>query len=218
MGVLFFLGCFLTGYGQNRVTIRVVDALSEQALAGVRALNQTDSAQGITNAGGYLELPASVGDSIVLTAVDYEMGVLVAPENATFQARLNRVEEALEFEGGIKAFYEQIGRAMKYPRSARSRQLQGLVLVSFSIDEQGKMADITSSASQHPGFNREVERVLSNIKGTWSSAYQGKRMTLPVVFAIGAKPAVEISDEDIPPNSRVLGEVVVVAYQERHVR
>ena len=83
LGLVFFLGCFLTGYGQHdKVTIRVVDGLSEQPLSDVRALNQTDSSQAVTNSRGFLELPATVGDSLVLTADGYEAGMIVVPESS----------------------------------------------------------------------------------------------------------------------------------------
>ena len=118
----------------------------------------------------------------------------------------------------MEAFFGQLGKMLRYPRIARSDRLQGLVLVSFSIDEDGKMADFESLTSRQGVLYREVVRVLSDVKGAWSTAYQDKKMTLPVLFVIGkSKPAGKANVEDPLPGSRVLSEVVVVAYQERRV-
>lgn len=214
-GVAFFLGCSLTGYSQGRVTIRVIDALSEQPISGVRAFNQTDSAQATTNSQGFLEIPATEGDFVILTAIDYDTGMIVVPDRSKFQIRLDRVEELLEFEGGMKAFYTQVGKTLRYPSAARSRQQQGLVLASFSIDQSGNMVDFESLTPGNTVFYREVERALSRLKGRWSSAYEGKRIILPVLFALGRdKPTFKLNDKDISPDSRVLSEVIVMGYQK----
>ena len=208
---VLFIGCYLLSYGQDQVVIRMSDRLSEEPIPGAQVINLADSAKVLANSRGFAQLSASMGDSVVITADNYQTGMIVVPESERFQAGLDVTEEALAFEGSIKAFFEQLGKALRYPRIARSDGLQKVTFTSFVINQNGEMTDFRSLAPNPSVLEREVVRVLSKLKGTWSSAYQGKRMTLPVVFQIAGSDS-ETDVEDVIPEGRLLSEVVVAAY------
>jgi TonB family protein len=206
---LFVLGS--TAHGQERVTVRIVDQLSEEPLAQASAHLTTDTAGATTNTMGYLQIAATPGDSLVLTAPGYLPGVVVVPQVAKFQASLDPTDSLLAFGGGIKAFYKQLSETIRYPRSARSQGLQGTTYTSFTIDESGNMTNIQPLASRPSSLHKEVISTLGRLKGQWNPAYQGEVMTLPVVFRVeGRRKDLKVEPQAIP--GRLLGVVVVSAY------
>ena len=207
----------LAAYGQQGVIVRMVDRLSEEPLGQATARLVTDTTGAITNAAGYLQIDASPGDSLVLTAPGYLPGVVVVPTTAKFQASLAPADSLLAFEGGMKSFYQQMGKTLRYPRSARSQRLQGVTYTLFTIDEAGNMTGFQSLTSRVSSLHKEVVRTLERIKGQWDPAYQGQNMTLPVVFEMkGGGENLKVEVKTIP--GRLLEEIRVVAYSATEYR
>lgn len=75
--------------------------------------------------------------------------------------KILEIETPPNFPGGLKRFYEYIGRRLKYPTNAAQQNIQGTVSVSFTITETGKLTDITINRSVYPSIDREAERVIS---------------------------------------------------------
>ena len=197
--------------------MRIVDQLSEEPLEQATARLVTDTTGATTNVLGYLQIAATPGDSLVLTAPGYLPGVAVVPQVAKFQASLAPVDSLLAFEGGIKAFYQQLSETIGYPRSARSQGLQGTTYTSFTIDESGNMTNIQPLASRPSALHKEVVTTLGKLKGQWNPAYQGEIMTLPVVFRVeGGGKNLEVEVQTIP--GRLLEVVVVSAYSVTSVQ
>ncbi len=84
--------------------MRIVDQLSEEPLEQATARLVTDTTGATTNALGYLQINATPGNSLVLTAPGYLPGVVVVPRVAKFQASLAPVDSLLAFEGGQRRF------------------------------------------------------------------------------------------------------------------
>lgn len=201
----------LTAHSQEGVIVRIVDQLSEEPLGQATARRLADTAEVTTNALGYLQIAATPGDSLVLTAPGYLPGVVVVPQVAKFQASLAPTDSLLAFGGGIKAFYQQLSETIRYPRSARSQGLQGTTYTSFTIDESGNMTNIQPLASRPSSLHKEVISTLGGLKGQWNPAYQGEVMTLPVVFRVeGRRKDLKVEPQAIP--GRLLGVVVVSGY------
>ena len=191
--------------------MRVVDQLSEEPLAQASAHLTTDTAGATTNTMGYLQIAATPGDSLVLTAPGYLPGVAVVPQVAKFQASLAPADSLLAFEGGVKSFYQQLSETIEYPRSARAQGLQGTTYTSFTIDESGNTTNIQPLASHPSSLHKEVVSTLKKLKGQWNPAYQGEIMTLPVVFRVeGGEKDLEVEPQTIP--GRLLEVIIVSAY------
>ncbi|MGB3850869.1 MAG: energy transducer TonB [Tunicatimonas sp.] len=208
---LLFLTISLVASGQRVTTVRIVDQLSEEPLKQASVRRVTDTTSATANAAGYLQIDASPGDSLLLTAPGYLPGVVVVPPVEKFQAGLAPTDSLLGFEGGMKSLYKQIGNALRYPHSARSQRLQGVTYTMFTIDEAGNMTDFQPLTSRVSSLHKEVIRTLKRVKGRWNPAYQGQNMTLPVIFEMkegGENLRVEV--KTIP--GRLLEEVRVVAY------
>ncbi|PIB36692.1 hypothetical protein BFP72_15415 [Reichenbachiella sp. 5M10] len=98
------------------------------------------------------------------------------------------VEEMPEPVGGMANFYNYIGKEMKYPRLARSRDIEGRVFVQFVVDRDGSITDIHVIKGIGGGCDEEAARVLASAP-RWSPGRQrGQavkvRMVVPIVFRL----------------------------------
>ena len=81
-----------------------------------------------------------------------------------------------------------ISSNLKYPRTTRKAKVQGVVIISYVIDEQGKIGDPKLIKGIHPDADAEAIRVIQAMP-TWKPGQQeGKpvpvRYTLPLRFAL----------------------------------
>lgn len=64
------------------------------------------------------------------------------------------------FPGGMAAFYQYLGRAVKYPTEAFKNKISGTVFCSFVVDTLGKLQDIKVISSPDDSLSEEAKRVL----------------------------------------------------------
>jgi len=64
------------------------------------------------------------------------------------------------FPGGMAAFYQYLGRSVKYPPEAVKNKISGTVFCSFVVDTLGKLQDIKVISSPDDGLSEEAKRVL----------------------------------------------------------
>ncbi|MBI3221155.1 MAG: energy transducer TonB [Bacteroidetes bacterium] len=88
---------------------------------------------------------------------------------------------------GYKAFYEQLGKMIKYPRQAKSIGTEGKVFVEFIINKNGEPSDLKILKGIGSGCDEEAMRILALTK--WEPGKQrGKpvrvKMVLPVYFKL----------------------------------
>ncbi|MBE5319657.1 TonB family protein [Pedobacter sp. MR2016-19] len=70
------------------------------------------------------------------------------------------IEKQPEFPGGIAKFYGYLGKAIKYPPMAQENNVQGKVFLSFVVEKDGKLTDITVTRGLGSGTDEEAIRVL----------------------------------------------------------
>lgn len=69
------------------------------------------------------------------------------------------VEQLPEFPGGMAALVKWLTDNLRYPPIAKSRSLQGRVVVSFIINRDGSVSDLKLAKSAHPLLDKEAMRV-----------------------------------------------------------
>ncbi|RZK17101.1 MAG: energy transducer TonB, partial [Pedobacter sp.] len=62
--------------------------------------------------------------------------------------------------GGISKFYGYLSKAIKYPPMAQENNVQGKVFLSFVVEKDGKLTDITVTRGLGSGTDEEAIRVL----------------------------------------------------------
>ncbi len=91
-------------------------------------------------------------------------------------------------EKGMQSFYDYIKKNINYPISAKSKNIEGEVIVSFVINKKGEITEVEAKNDIGGGCKEEAERVIKN-SSTWNPAkWRGKivktRLTIPIVFKL----------------------------------
>ncbi|OKL39920.1 hypothetical protein A3841_16235 [Pontibacter flavimaris] len=99
------------------------------------------------------------------------------------------VEQMPVFEGGEEEMMKFLGKNIRYPKQAQDSGTEGLVVLSFVVENDGSLHDITVLKSLGDGTDEEATRVVKMMEGKWSPGRQnGKavpvRYTMPIRFAI----------------------------------
>ncbi|GGI27711.1 hypothetical protein GCM10008119_29010 [Pedobacter mendelii] len=71
------------------------------------------------------------------------------------------VDKVPEYPGGMKAFYEYLGKNIKFPERAKKENVQGKVWLSFIVENTGKLTDISVTRGLTKETNAEALRVLT---------------------------------------------------------
>jgi protein TonB len=99
------------------------------------------------------------------------------------------VEEVPEFPGGIHAFINYLSKNLRYPEVARLIGINGKLNVSFVVDTDGRVTDVTPNNCIGAGCEAEASRLLE-MSPTWKPGIQNSkpvrvRYTVPISFSLG---------------------------------
>ncbi len=100
----------------------------------------------------------------------------------------SQVDEMAAPPGGMGGFTEYMIKNLSYPTAAKEAKVQGMVVVSFVVNAEGKVGSVEVLRGIGKGCDEEAVRVISN-SGTWTPAKIGgkavaSKMTLPVQFKL----------------------------------
>jgi protein TonB len=99
------------------------------------------------------------------------------------------VEDQPTPKGGMAAFYEYIGKKLKYPAQARRMGIEGKVFVEFVVDKDGTITDVKAIKGIGAGCDEEAKRVIQNAPKWNPGKQRGRpvkvRMILPITFKLG---------------------------------
>jgi TonB family protein len=70
------------------------------------------------------------------------------------------VEEMPQFPGGNPALYKYISNNMRYPESAREKNIQGKVVIKFCVTANGSIDQISVLKGLSPDVDAEAIRVV----------------------------------------------------------
>ena len=105
------------------------------------------------------------------------------------------VEEMPEFPGGKQALGQYLGAHITYPAVAQRNGLEGLVVLSFVVDQQGNITDIEPVKRLGGGTDEEAIRVVKSMPrwkpGKQNGRYVKTRFTLPIRFEMADPEPVE---------------------------
>lgn len=98
------------------------------------------------------------------------------------------LEKAPEFVGGMKKFYEYLGRSVKYPAEAQMHKVSGKVFLSFVVEKDGSLTDIKVDRKAGYGFDEEAVRVLKESPNWIPGVQDGKivrvKYNIPISFSL----------------------------------
>ena len=114
------------------------------------------------------------------------------PEHVTIavsdDASVLRAEESPEFVGGMEALSQYIADNIRYPEQAKRDNTQGKVLVRFTIQADGSVADAEVLRGIGSGCDEEALRVV-NAMPKWKPGHVNGnpvrvQYTLPITFKL----------------------------------
>ncbi len=90
--------------------------------------------------------------------------------------------------GGVEPFLIYIKKNIRYPQEAIDKDIAGIVMVDFTINEYGKLIGARISRGVHPLLDNEALRVISESPGWLPGRSDGRvtsvNFTCPVVFKL----------------------------------
>jgi periplasmic protein TonB len=93
-----------------------------------------------------------------------------------------------EFPGGVQAMKAFLGKNINYPQTAMEQEIEGVVVVQFIIEKDGRISNLEVLRDPGGGLGKEALRVFKKMPA-WKPARQGDtpvrlRMTAPVAFKL----------------------------------
>ena len=126
-------------------------------------------------------VPGSTGTTETSTTTGSESAPAVAGPYVV-------VEKMPEFAGGTEALMRYLRSHLRYPSAALAAQAEGRVYVSFVVQADGTIADISVPKGLGFGLDEEAQRVVRQMPA-WTPGQQSHhavpvRFTLPITFRI----------------------------------
>lgn len=98
------------------------------------------------------------------------------------------VEESAAPEGGMKSFYKYIRKNLSYPRQAKRMGIEGKVFLSFIVDKDGSITNISVIRGIGGGCDEEATRILKEAPKWKPGKQRGRavkqKMTFPINFKL----------------------------------
>jgi len=100
------------------------------------------------------------------------------------------VEETAAPIGGMGAFYEFVGKKIKYPAQAKRMGIEGKVFVEFVIEKDGSLTDVKAIKGIGAGCDEEAVRIVQSAPKWKPGKQRGKpvrqKMVLPISFKLSS--------------------------------
>ena len=122
-----------------------------------------------------------------------------APDSTDNAVPFAQIEKKPTFDGGnANEFAKWVAQNLKYPEEAKTADIQGRVMVQFTVCEDGAVRDVKVLRGVHPLLDAEAVRVLS-ASPKWEPGEQGGKPVkvtyqFPVIFKLnGDEPKQEFT-------------------------
>jgi len=128
---------------------------------------------------------------------DYYSEVIVRfelPDKVTQDDTFSSVEDMPQYPGGDVALRNYIKLHIRYPEVAKTKKIEGTVIVRFIVRVDGNAEEASVIKSIHPLLDAEAVRVVSTVSGWKAGMQEGKPVNVysivPVTFSL---PETELS-------------------------
>lgn len=119
-----------------------------------------------------------------LTTVSAQKTVVAKKNQQVFDV----VEQMPEYPGGMAAMVEYLSANVKYPADAEKKKVEGKVFVTFVVDTDGSITDVTLMKKVFPSLDAEAMRVISAMPKWVPGKQRGQvvrvRFTVPIMFRL----------------------------------
>lgn len=112
------------------------------------------------------------------------------------------LEKQPQFPGGMAKFYEYLSKSVKYPTEAVRNKVEGKVFLSFIVEKDGTLNDITVVRSLGSGTDEEAIRVLKESPKWIAGVQKGKTVRVKYNIPIGFSLSKTSSSSSAPTNKQ----------------
>jgi len=110
------------------------------------------------------------------------------------------VEQMPVFKGGEGEMMKFLGSNIRYPKEAHENGVEGLVVVGFVVETDGRLSDIQPVKKLGNGTDEEAMRVVQLMSGQWTPGRQNGevvrvRYVLPIRFALRPSDRAAVADK-----------------------
>lgn len=116
-------------------------------------------------------------------------GVAITPAVDNSIHESSSVDVYPEFEGGMKAWAKYIQKSLRYPAQAAEEGIQGKVLISFVVEMDGSVSNVTLARGVTGSLDEEAMRVIRKSPkwrpGKQSGSPVRVRYNMPIGFSLG---------------------------------
>lgn len=129
--------------------------------------------------------PAVKEGKVVKTKFTLPLNFKLAPETPSQLAELDVIPE---YPGGQPELYKLLTTNIQYPEAARSEGAEGMVVVKFVVEKDGKLSSFENANNARADFYAEVVRVMQSSPAWKPGVKDGKAVkvifTLPFKFKL----------------------------------
>ncbi|WP_430812609.1 MULTISPECIES: energy transducer TonB [unclassified Carboxylicivirga] len=119
---------------------------------------------------------------------EVDLSVLSMPDEEEAEQVFIIVEDMPEFPGGTKALLRYIAREVKYPVICQENGIEGMVSVSFVINEKGEVTQVKAIRGNDLNLEKEAVRVVKGMPRWQPGKQRGRPVkvayTVPVRFRL----------------------------------
>ena len=119
-----------------------------------------------------------------LTTVSAQKTVVAKKKKKVFDV----VEQMPEYPGGQAALFEYLSKNIKYPADNEKKKVEGKVFVTFVVDSDGKITDVSLLKKVFPSLDAEAIRVISAMPNWIPGRQKGQavrvKYTVPIMFRL----------------------------------
>ena len=107
----------------------------------------------------------------------------------SFKEQTN-VQTPAKYGTGDAELMADVAKLIKYPKDCLEKEIQGVVVVRFTISAKGKAGGFSILKSLHPSADAEAIRAVKELPNKWKPALDSKgkpvssNFVLPIVFRL----------------------------------
>ena len=129
----------------------------------------------------------------IIMAIMAVFGLTTVSAQKTVVAKKNQkvfdvVEQMPEYPGGQAALFEYLSKNIKYPDDAAKKKVEGKVFVTFVVDTDGKITEVSLLRKVFPSLDAEAIRVISAMPNWIPGKQKGQavrvKYTVPIMFRL----------------------------------
>lgn len=99
------------------------------------------------------------------------------------------LEKKVDFKGGVDALSAFLEENLVYPEGPKSNEIEGVVMVIFTVEKNGKISDIRTEGKNDKELEAEAKRVILKTNGMWVPGEYKKKPVrsvcrIPITFEI----------------------------------